>query len=123
LPVRRRLLKQKDAAMRVESLFVGGAEKRLFALRKPDLTLFSAEEIAITDEIIELCSDLTATEVSAVSHQLAGWKFAKLGEEIPYFTIHLPDEVEPLSKSELKRAEAVADRIASGVEGQQRRVS
>src|ERR1700687_3249069 len=111
LPVRQKLLKQQDAAMRVESLFVGCAEKRLFALRKPDLTEFSAEEIALVDEVIELCSNLTATEVSAVSHEFAGWKFAAPGEEIPYFTIHLPDEVEPLSKRELKRAKAVADRI------------
>jgi uncharacterized phage-associated protein len=51
-------------------------QERLIALREPDLGAFSAEEIAIVDEVIDRLAHHSAEEVSDMSHGFLGWKAA-----------------------------------------------
>ncbi len=62
-------------------------QHRLTALRKPDLSVFSAAEIALVDEVLQLLRGATAVEVSRISHNWSvGWDVAEAGETIPYET-------------------------------------
>jgi hypothetical protein len=90
-------------------------QRRLVALTAPDLTLFTADEIAIVDAVIERHRDDSATDVSELSHRFAGWQKAEIGEEIPYFTALVPARPLALSSDELVRARAEAVRLFDAV--------
>lgn len=66
-------------------------QKRVVPLRPADLSLFSAEDIAIVDEIIQAFWGRTAKAVSEFSHGMA-WKVAGDRELIPYEAVFLSDE-------------------------------
>lgn len=68
----------------VERVHYGRPQKRLVALRRPDLSVFSADEIAFVDALIRDLWPLSAKEVSEKSHEFIGWKLANFGETIPY---------------------------------------
>lgn len=53
-------------------------------LSRPDLSVFSADEIAIVDEVIESLRGKSARQVSELSHEFIGWKVAEMGMNIPY---------------------------------------
>jgi hypothetical protein len=50
-----------------------------FPLADPDLSMFTAEEISLVDEMLEMISEAT--------HYLHAWRLADIGEELPYETI------------------------------------
>ena len=55
-----------------------------FALTRPDLSIFTADDVSLIDECIDfVCRKHTAMEISRKSHDII-WKLAELGEEIPY---------------------------------------
>lgn len=67
-------------------------QKKPVALRKADLSDFTAEEIAFVDGLIDLVckkNKIPATWLSEDSHEYIGWYITKDGEEIPYKTIYL----------------------------------
>jgi hypothetical protein len=78
----------------LERTFHGFQQALPIAMRDPDLELFTAEEIAVVDEAIELLWLCTAKEASDRSHQMIGWIAAQIGEEIPYQTGSV-DVIEP----------------------------
>jgi hypothetical protein len=54
------------------------------ALTKPDISVFSADEISLIDEAIQfVCYEHTAKQISDKTHDII-WELAELGEEIPY---------------------------------------
>lgn len=59
-------------------------QSRPIALRSPDLSIFTADEIALVDGIISQYWDFTATQMSDATHELDGWKLADPGETIPF---------------------------------------
>lgn len=70
--------------------YKGRTQHRLVALRDPDLSVFTAEEIALVDESLEILRPYSGVEVSDLSHEFPGWIFARTdGEEIPYHTAYL----------------------------------
>lgn len=88
LPIQRELVAAGAASIspQARSSFV---QKRLVALRAPDLSRFTAEEIATVDEVLDGLRNATATAVSQLSHKWSlGWKVARLGETIPYNTVY-----------------------------------
>jgi uncharacterized phage-associated protein len=87
LPTQREMKRDGIAQVRRASTFT---PDKTTALRDPDLSVFTAEEIAIVDEVLcELQSD-NATMVSDRSHQFSvGWQVAAEQEEIPYETVFL----------------------------------
>ncbi len=75
------LIEVRDAA------YFGYPKKEYIALKRPDLSLFSAEEISVVDMMIDgVCRKNTARSISEISHNQA-WKLAEMGEEIPYYTV------------------------------------
>lgn len=107
LPVQDKLKAANAAAIQNNVRFGGKVEKRLIPLRRPNLGLFDAEEIAIVDDVIDKLADASAVEVSDATHALAGWKFAAMNEEIPYYTALLPDEQPPLAPEHQQWARGV----------------
>lgn len=62
-------------------------QHRLTALRKPDLSVFSAAEISLVDAVIDQLRGASAAEVSRLSHEWSvGWAAAAASETIPYET-------------------------------------
>jgi hypothetical protein len=72
-------------------------QKRVIALREPDLTLFSGRDIKLVDDIIEQLSDKNASELSHLSHGVA-WGLVGPSMKIPYEASLLSDEA--LTKAE-----------------------
>lgn len=81
LPVRRELEEEGD--VRVER--VGSPPRTVTVpLRPPDVSLFSKDELAVVDSVIELFEGRTATLVSRLSHvNSPGWNLVEMGEDIP----------------------------------------
>jgi len=72
----------------------GYQQNKALALRDPDLSLFTAEEISLVCQLIESNWGRNAAHMSALSHNFIGWQLAKDGEPIPY-SIALVSEREP----------------------------
>ena len=89
VPLRNELTRTGEAVVREKTAYAR-TQKRLVPLRQPQLGLFTTAEIAVVDEVIEALENRTASEVSQLSHQLAGWQLAEDGETIPYHSVLLP---------------------------------
>jgi hypothetical protein len=53
-------------------------------LREPDLSIFSAEEIELVDQVIGTFEGWPAGRISKYTHQLPQWHTVPLNETIPY---------------------------------------
>ncbi len=86
-------LVSKSEAMVVPGRYFNRVQKRLWAVRAPDLSRFSPEEIALVDEVIEALRCHNASDVSILSQVVAvGWQIAGDREEIPYEAVFLSGE-------------------------------
>lgn len=90
LPIRKKLIEQEELAIQTVERF-GREQQRPIALREPDLSDFTADEIKLVDEIIEELWERNATDVSNLSHRFlgTGWKCVQEKEIIPYETVFL----------------------------------
>jgi hypothetical protein len=109
LPVQKKLLASCHAVLK-ETDYYGRTQKRLIALRKPDLSMFTGEEIAEVDRVIEALADLNGTLASELAHRLLQWQAAENGETIPYSSVYLSKR--DLTEEELRHGLEVAARIA-----------
>lgn len=70
-----------------EKDYFGRTKKEYIALKKPDLSLFTSNEISMVDDILDIiCMKHTAQSISDTTHDKI-WELAEIGEEIPYYTI------------------------------------
>jgi hypothetical protein len=84
-------------------------QQRVVALRDPDMSLFSSEEIALVDSVIDAWADSTGTEMSEVTHGYRGWLVAReLRDTIPYPAVFLSDE--GLTDADLLHASELVER-------------
>jgi hypothetical protein len=90
LPLREKMISERSLKIK-ESSYLGKIQKRPVALAVPDLSIFSGEEVAAIDEIIEVFKGVNATTASAISHSEMGWQLARLKEEIPTFAYLLSE--------------------------------
>ena len=80
----------------------GYEQLRPVALVRPDLKKFAAEEIFTVESILWEMRDMTARQLSALSHEHPGWRGTEDGEKIPYYSALIdmeqptPEEVEAL---------------------------
>ena len=88
VPIRDEMIEDKDIAQAKTDF-----QHRIIALRNPDLSEFSAEEIVIVDRVIHYLRHKSSGIVSLLSHAFLGWQAAweegsKKGENItiPYGT-------------------------------------
>ncbi len=86
LPAQQSLIRDKSA--RLESRrFPLGRHTRLVPERRANLRpYYESEEVEFVDEVIEWLSGASATEASAMTHKLLGWRLAEYKENIPFFT-------------------------------------
>ena len=83
LPILKRM-EQRSAIRQRPNEFYGMEQTRTIALEEPDLSKFTAEEIALVDTVVAHFRGKTACQVSDESHQFLGWELAEKGETIPY---------------------------------------
>lgn len=100
LPILEQMKGNQDC-VEIERDHFGHTQRRVLALRPPDVSLFSAEEIYLADGVVGDLWDSTASEVSDLSHDFIGWKAAALNEIIPYETIFVGDPAVPVSEDEI----------------------
>lgn len=105
VPVRNELA--REGALRVEQRQVGPDhhQERPIALREPVTDLFTADELALVDEVIKDLWNQTAAEVSDASHDIR-WSALNHKDPMPYELVHLSDE--PLSDAEQSRTRELA---------------
>ena len=102
-------LKEQNAIVEYERrLSLGAKQRRFVALRDPDLSLFSAEEIALVDGVLKFFEKVGAKAASEWSHEFIGYKATPLTEDIPYETIFVEDPSLPFSPHELVYARQLA---------------
>ena len=77
------LIADGEASLVAEE-FLGYQQHRLVPLRGADLTVFSAEELATIDKVLDDLRGLNARQVSDLSHEEAGWRLVGFGDDIPY---------------------------------------
>ena len=107
LPVRERLIHDGYLAIQPVFLKSGAVQKRPVNLRDPNLGIFTGDEVATIDSVIEGLRNATSETVSELSHQImVGWLVVEEGDTIPYSTIFLSNE--PLSPLEIQRGLEVA---------------
>ena len=83
LPVRKQMEAQGECAIQ-QAMRFGYQQRRLFALRPAELSMFNGDEIAIVDEVMEFLSGKTAREISDMSHAfLDCWNGLEEGDKIP----------------------------------------
>ncbi len=83
LPMMDQMERDREIATRTEPYY-DRPQKRTLALREPDLSKFTAQEIELVTSLIREWWGKNATEISEASHGFMGWKLAERGETIPY---------------------------------------
>lgn len=111
-PAPKHLLRMQDeliAAKRLETREVqhfGKIRREFRALSPVDFSHFSAGEISLVDEIIQIiCDKFTARSISEASHDDI-WEMAQMGEEIPYCTV-FADELGEIDDADMRWANSV----------------
>ena len=67
----------------------GYTQKKPVNLRKPDLSLFTGEEIAMVDDWLQRLRPMNAKQISDYSHKTAAWQLTTQGEIInPNMGLH-----------------------------------
>ena len=105
-PVLDELVESDELAMQQTLIAAGVKRKKPVNLVAPDLSLFSAAEIAVVDEVIAKLEELTASETSRKSHNWGGWRYARTGQTIPYESAFIDNR--PLTAAEHERGLEIA---------------
>jgi hypothetical protein len=95
LPVRNRLVASGDAKLEQRVDPFGYEHDQLVPLRAARTDVFEPDELVVANDVIDALQDLTAVQVSELSHHEAGWKLVDEGETIPYELAFVtsPDDV------------------------------
>lgn len=102
LPARRAMESAGD--VKVEMV---GKRRVTTALRPPNLSVFTKEQLALVDDVVGLLQKHTAAHVSELSHTAApGWRLVEIGEEIPLAT--QMTSIKPIPESVLERGRELA---------------
>jgi uncharacterized phage-associated protein len=59
-------------------------QEKTLALRSADVKRFTPEEVNLINHIVNDFRGVTASQISALSHEFLGWQAVEVGEEIPY---------------------------------------
>ena len=112
LPVRRRMIAAGEAELVTED-FLGRPQQRLVPQRPADRSVFTADELASIDDVLDQLASMTGTQVSDLSHQEPGWRLTEVGETIPYSTAFLdfPQIATPASERLSRQVAAEYGRV------------
>jgi len=98
------MVENRDIALEKFPPGRGEPKYRIVALRDPNFSAFTPQEIALVDQWIDELRDVDPYEISEVTHGYRGWRIAPaLGETIPYGAVFLSDE--PPTTYEIQRGQ------------------
>jgi hypothetical protein len=106
VPVTTELAKQ-GAIARGKRTYMGVEQHRIYALREPDVTAFTAQELDVLNQVIVGNWGRSGKLMSDLSHEFLGWRLAEEGGTIPYEAIFLSDR--PLTSEEAEFALELAN--------------
>jgi len=92
VPMREKMKKDSEIAVYLKRYF-SYQQERIIPLREANLDNFSAEEISIVEQVINLFHGVNGAEISSKSHMELGYQIANEQGEIPYeaaFLSNLP---------------------------------
>ena len=94
MPIRNRLV--EDGTLTFESTIDAfGYNHHVFsASRDADLTVFSPAELETIEAVTTEIANMSARQVSDLSHEDTGWQMVELGETIPFASAYLGAETE-----------------------------
>jgi uncharacterized phage-associated protein len=101
-------MKEEGICVEVERDHFGRRQRRVVALRPPQVALFSSDEIFLADQIVRDLWESSASEVSDLSHDFIGWRVAGLNEVIPFETVFVGDPATPVSDEEVEFCQQLA---------------
>jgi hypothetical protein len=107
LPIRNEMIREGIAHMEYRQYY-NGVQERIVADRPPE-KVFSEEELAIVDEIIEDLWYLNGKEVTLRSHSELGWKLTRYRETIPYSAAWFSSD--PITLEEEEIGQRIADEL------------
>jgi len=114
LPEQEHLIAEQRAVMQVKDRG-GYTQRRLVVLDKPNLDIFTAEEISLVDRVIAMLRGRGAWQASEISHGVSvGWHAAELREEIRYGTVFLTPPKNPTPSQEVRAKELDAAYATAG---------
>ena len=113
VPVRDRLIEDKTLSLQVTTDAFGYTHHILSASRDADMAVFSESERATIDDVISEIVEMSARQVSDLSHEDAAWHMAAVWEEIPYAAAYLGTDAEVP-----KRLQPDLERVASKMTAQ-----
>jgi len=99
---------RKDVALEHRPYFGGTLQKRLVALRAPDMSDFTEEELRIVEGVILEFWNMNARQISRYSHDEYGWRLTDEGETIPYAASYFYPG--PLTQDQIVRGQEVASK-------------
>lgn len=111
MPSQRRTMLDSGAISLDECRYFTGGLPRVTSLRPSQQELFSHEELAIVDQVIQGMWHMTERESAEFSQRELGWQAAGSGEEIPYPTVWLSSD--PLPQEAEEHAAELAGKIGS----------
>ena len=88
-----------------EVLYFELIQHKYIAKRKPDLNVFSKDEIYLIDNVLDKIKDFSGTDISNYTHSFPAWECAQDMEEIPLYAL-LIRQVEPSPKA-IERANEI----------------
>lgn len=89
----------------------GYPKREFIAMTKPDISMFTPDEISTIDHVIDTISHKhTATSISMKTHD-AVWELAEIGEEIPIYGI-LASKLGEITEADVKWAKQVLSKTA-----------
>lgn len=85
-------MQEHDELEIVKSQYFKYEQKKYLPIKHPDLSKFSAREIAHIDEVLTRLSDKNAKEIEKYSHEDIPWIVAEEGKPISYESVFYRDE-------------------------------
>jgi transcriptional regulator with XRE-family HTH domain len=86
-------MKERGEIVEVASKYFAHEQKKFLPNKVADLSVLSALELGMIDDVLRRYSDKTATQLSAMTHRDTPWAATKDGEDINYeFAFYRPDE-------------------------------
>lgn len=77
-------MKKDDEIEEIQSHHFAYEQKKFLPHREPDLTRLSAQELEMIDDVLGRYGNLTAAQLTSISHEDTPWAVADEGENIDY---------------------------------------
>ena len=85
------MIENKDIVVRKEPTIMCTDREKTIALREPDVSKFSVQELNMAYVFLDAFRDKKGTELSLITHTFPGWQLAKERETIPYSAAFVGD--------------------------------